>query len=370
MSVETRASIGGRRPRRAFLGRYAPVAYDRANRHDVYGSNEPNAVLENAIGLMLCYDELWFLDRRQCPMDMQDLGFVKFISDDAELARTAREVEYDAGSMLWEQIGRPHGHPERKAYAERRISTNPQYASRWSQHQPLLEYLSGVMQAAGYSCELQPIKGATIPWTGPWADIQQMSEWLVADALQLGPMDYIVNSGSNLVPDLWQGIGHHEPDHSSSLQFGQHSVVAAEDLLHLRSVEALTPRGAFHEYVLDLRQDDRIHQLRNVLADGLSSGGDAATLVTEVERQVEKVTYEALKRDHRPALLRAVGSMSLSALGNHLLPGLGGVLGNLVNADRLVSDYKFRQDTTWAMFLIDARGKRPQLNRADDASRD
>ncbi|QDO37882.1 hypothetical protein FNV62_06570 [Streptomyces sp. RLB3-17] len=57
--------------------------------------------------------------------------------------------------------------------------------------------------------------------------------------------------------------------------------------------------------------------------------------------------------------------MSLSALGNHLMPGLGGILGSLVNADRVVSDFKFRQDTTWAMFIVDAREKRPQLDRAD-----
>ncbi|MFK0050224.1 hypothetical protein ACIQU4_40210 [Streptomyces sp. NPDC090741] len=132
----------------------------------------------------------------------------------------------------------------------------------------------------------------------------------------------------------------------------------------------MTSKGAFHEYVLDLRQDKRIHGLRKVLAGGQSSGADAATLVAELERRVEEVAFEALQRDHRPALLRAIGSMSLNALGNHLLPGFGGVLGNLVNADRLVSDYKFRRDTTWAMFLIDARGKRPQLNGANGTERD
>ncbi|MFD5416915.1 hypothetical protein ACFWJT_02590 [Streptomyces sp. NPDC127069] len=59
--------------------------------------------------------------------------------------------------------------------------------------------------------------------------------------------------------------------------------------------------------------------------------------------------------------------MSLSTLGNHLLPGLGGIFGNLVKVDRLASDYKCRQDTIWAMFLIDARDKRPQLSGIDDA---
>ncbi|QDO37884.1 hypothetical protein FNV62_06580 [Streptomyces sp. RLB3-17] len=307
MSEESKPSTGGapggrptasaRGRRRAFLGTYAPAFYDWANRHDVYGSNEPNAVLENAIGLMLCYDELWFLDRRHCPMDMQDLNFVKFVSDDAELARTAGEVAGDVSSMLWKQLARPRGHPERPAYSRRRISTHPQYANRWSQHHPLQDHLSGAMQAAGNSCDLRPLKGATIPWMGPWADVQQMSEWVVADALQLGPMDYIVNSGSAVLLDLWQTTEHDESGEPDAMQFEQHKVAAVEELLHLRSTEALTSQGPFHEYVLDLRKDRRIHELRDVLAGAPSSQGSAAALVAEVEQQVADVTLEALSPD-------------------------------------------------------------------------
>ncbi len=47
--------------------------------------------------------------------------------------------------------------------------------------------------------------------------------------------------------------------------------------------------------------------------------------------------------------------MAISMTGNQLLPGLGGVLGALVNADRVISDHRFKRDTRWTMFVLDAR---------------
>jgi hypothetical protein len=79
--------------RRAYVGVSTPIAYDRANEFSVTareayehgcsynGLPYPNPVLECPFGLMLLYDEIWFLSRSLCPKNMQDLPYVRFVLD-------------------------------------------------------------------------------------------------------------------------------------------------------------------------------------------------------------------------------------------------------------------------------------------------
>jgi hypothetical protein len=66
----------------AYIGLSCPVLYDYRNfakktSNDV--SSSPNPILEAPFGLMLLYDELWFLCGSLCPNNMRNLHFVKFI---------------------------------------------------------------------------------------------------------------------------------------------------------------------------------------------------------------------------------------------------------------------------------------------------
>lgn len=79
--------------RRGYVGISTPIAYDRANTFSVtarqayeYGCSYngipyPNPVLECPFGLMLLYDEIWFLSRALCPKNMQNLPYVRFVLD-------------------------------------------------------------------------------------------------------------------------------------------------------------------------------------------------------------------------------------------------------------------------------------------------
>jgi hypothetical protein len=223
--------------RRAFLGEYAPVFFDHGNiyRPDGY-TGWPNPVLENANGLALCYDELWFLDRRLCPADMQNLDFVKFVSDDPQLAKTAEEAGTDGVRMLRNLWREQHpGDPGPAADPAR----NRKYANRWAQHSRLRNHLTGAMASAGYTSRLVPAPHTAVSWNGVWADLHQLSQFLVADALGLGPMDVIVNSGSRVLPGLWPSTVNDDLD---GLQFHAEQITAIEEVLHLRSAERLTPR--------------------------------------------------------------------------------------------------------------------------------
>jgi hypothetical protein len=83
--------------RRAYIGLSSPVAYDYSNTFRVgIGSDVdfepefpywaqynalpyPTPILESPFGLLLLYDEIWFLSRALCPADMQDLPYIHFI---------------------------------------------------------------------------------------------------------------------------------------------------------------------------------------------------------------------------------------------------------------------------------------------------
>lgn len=392
---------GGRLPtqtwrpekRRAFLGRFAPAFYDEANPHQVYGHDRPNAVLENAVGLMLCYDELWFLSRDLCPADMQELDFVQFVSDDADLSKTAREVFRARQEDLRREFAewsddtrRPHLRAAAIAgdlsrFSDGQASQNrqghAQYRGQSQRHRYLRDHLTAAMNRAGHTTSLRPrtdydaiaqhvqapggqlsSAAQTLLKSRELADLDQMAEWSVTDALHLGPMDCIVNTGSAIL------LAPPQSDPDDDVQFETHKIEAIEKILHLRSTDTLTPRGVYCDYIADLREDKRVKDLRQFLAGRPSPDGSAATLAAEVEKVIEAHQREALQRMHRPATLRTLASMTLGA-ANQLLPGLG-LLGTMVNADRIISDFKFRGDTRWAAFVVDARSR--QNTRQEDGS--
>ncbi|MDH2394068.1 hypothetical protein QCN29_36085 [Streptomyces sp. HNM0663] len=394
---QTHAGVGRRLPtqtwrpekRRAFLGRFAPAFYDEANPHQVYGYDRPNAVLENAVGLMLCYDELWFLSRDLCPADMQELDFVRFVSDDAELSKTAREVFRARQEDLRREFAewsddarRPHLRAAAIAGDLGRFSDwqawqkqqgHAQYRGQSQRHRYLRDHLTAAMDRAGHITSLRPrtdydaiaqhaqapgdqlsTAAQTLLRSRELADLDQMAEWSVADALQLGPMDCIVNTGSAILLAPPQS----NPD--DDVQFETYKIDAIEKILHLRSTDTLTPRGVYDDYIAELRKDKRIKDLRQFLAGRPSPDGSAATLAAEVEKAIEAHQREALRRMHRPAILRTLASMALGAGANQLLPGLGSVLSAMVNADRTISDFKFRGDTRWAMFVVNAQKTRQE----------
>ncbi|MGQ7754842.1 hypothetical protein ACUN29_41575 (plasmid) [Streptomyces sp. WC2508] len=361
--------------RRAFLGSFGPAFFDQAYTHKVYGREVPNAVIENAIGLMLCYDELWFLRREDCPADMQQLDFVKFVSDDAQLTKQVTEARAEGARALERHPGvRQVLMP---VVTDPECASSPQWPSRawhtmrkrYASQAELVRhhrhFLTEAMSRAGHSAALRP---HALPFDLPTGthpspetglpmmkrllrEVAQMSEWWMTDALQLGPMDYIVGTGSAIQLDDEQ------PD-DNGLQFETHKVESLEEVLHLRSTDALGPSGAYQDYIGDLRRDKRIRDLRTFLAGRPSPDGSAAALAAEVEELIRKYQDEAFRQRHRPALLRGIGSMAISMTGNQLLPGLGGFLGALVNADRVISDHRFKKNTRWAMFVLDARAKR------------
>lgn len=66
----------------AYIGLSYPISYDYRNQaplseNDTWDS--PNPIIESPLGLMILYDELWFLCESLCPSNMRGLPYIKYV---------------------------------------------------------------------------------------------------------------------------------------------------------------------------------------------------------------------------------------------------------------------------------------------------
>src|SRR5689334_3222402 len=75
----------------AFVGLSGPIFYDYNNQATRAASDlidSPNPVLDSPFGLMLLFDEVWFLCRSLCPENLRGASFVKFVDETSLLPKT------------------------------------------------------------------------------------------------------------------------------------------------------------------------------------------------------------------------------------------------------------------------------------------
>ncbi|WP_346986575.1 hypothetical protein [Chryseobacterium sp. POE27] len=67
--------------RKAFVGLSSPIGYNYGNNFEEK-HNKPNPLLDSPMGLFLFYDEIWFANRRVCPLNCENLPYVKFLDEE------------------------------------------------------------------------------------------------------------------------------------------------------------------------------------------------------------------------------------------------------------------------------------------------
>ncbi|MCI8485110.1 MAG: hypothetical protein HFH41_12350 [Lachnospiraceae bacterium] len=68
----------------AYIGLSYPLLYDYQNQAKRSGndlSDSPNPIIESPLGLMILYDELWFLCKSLCPSNMRKLPYVRYVDE-------------------------------------------------------------------------------------------------------------------------------------------------------------------------------------------------------------------------------------------------------------------------------------------------
>jgi hypothetical protein len=87
----------------AFIGLSGPLFYDYRNPARKAPSDlesSPNPVLDSPFGLLLLFDEIWFLCRSLCPDNMRDLPYVKFLDETGTLPKLDNTTISDATKSI------------------------------------------------------------------------------------------------------------------------------------------------------------------------------------------------------------------------------------------------------------------------------
>ena len=89
----------------AYVGLSTPLLYDYKTQvqkapADVFDS--PNPILDSPYGLLLLYDEIWFLSRSLCPVNMRGLDYVRFLDEQGKVDEMSELVRPDPKKIFSE----------------------------------------------------------------------------------------------------------------------------------------------------------------------------------------------------------------------------------------------------------------------------
>ncbi|WP_141662880.1 hypothetical protein [Streptomyces sp. Wb2n-11] len=319
--------------KRAFVGLSTPLTYDYRNSvgETISGSAVPNAVLENVTGLLLCYDEIWFVSREFCPSDLQELPYVQFVTDFPELwqrALVAREQYghedfHAAADLIYEK--RPDDYFE----TVDRIKRSLQFDFRPDNHS------RGITPGFGQ---------------GNAADARLFIQDLGIAASLDKDLDVITNS------TMARALRSLETSGPKVETFEQWQIQAAEEAIAMRTVDYLGPSGAYHESLEDLRGHSQLEEFRNFLAEADRPDADALALASEVNDLAAKHSIDVMERFIKGrGRLRTIGKASVGPVGNLLHPGIGSVLSGAISLSEWNQDRKERKRVAWALFVLQAR---------------
>ena len=326
--------------KRAFVGLSGPLFYDYGNpmrEGTPEVSDIPNPVLENVTGLLLCYDEIWFLSREVCPIDLHNVEYVKFLTDDEVLLSRALVAHEQYSDLYWNGF-----------FDDELPASDPKF--RGDSSSVFGTTVDRVRAAVKFDFiadnHSRGIEGFD---QGNAAEDNLIADLGIAASLDMG-LEVVMNSftASFPVDDVAQA--------AKDGTFEQWRVETAEEVVALKTIDFLGPRGAYHPSLDDLRAHPRVSEFREFLASASVPTTGIASLVKEVERAAEKNARDALERDLAGnGKLFTIGSAALGGGGNLFHPGLGNFLSGTLTGVQWLRERKRRKDTAWSLFVIDAR---------------
>ncbi|MGW5442703.1 hypothetical protein [Streptomyces asiaticus] len=323
--------------KRAFVGMAGPLCYDykHALRHNV-----PNPILENATGLILSYDEIWFLSRDLCPLDLHEVEFVKFVEDYADINERASVAAHQFSDLYWNDFRSGEG-----VFTARPGHDLTEAETVWTTSVTFIR--DELPFGAIPDHHGRVIEG--IPGGPGKGEKNVLIDLGIAAALDLD-LDVIFNCHSAAIAHVLQ---------APEGRIVQGRLNVAEHVTAIRTIDYLGPSGAFHESLNDLRMHPRVTEFRQYLAELDTSERDLLQLAKEVEAAADRHARDALDRYLAGrGKIRTIGAAAVSTGANAVQPGLGSALTGMLTAAEWLKERKNRKEIAWAPFILDARRPR------------
>lgn len=321
---------------RGFIGLSAPVAYDfkhggprlSSHRHEV-----GNPILEGGVSLSLMYDELWFLTRALCPLNLRERKWVHFLDEEGLLPDISDLSIYALNTMR-------HQEPGWRNWNDKTVSDSRRPSSFFLQQQsPYIPWRKSTLAGLMIGDHL-------------WAACFDITRVLF-DSLVLAR----VIEGGNLDMEI---IGN---SYNHDLMASTHSFArtrAVTSLLFSDLPEHLAPEGPFHPVLEELRSDRLISEFRQWItaAQPPPDQVDNEMWAARIRNGIRKAANSLFVRAARDSAWRRVGmAAALDAIGI-LVPGLS----TAVESGRIVVSRKNRNKLHWQAFLVSAEEKMQELD--------
>jgi len=323
--------------RRAYIGVSGPLAYDYKNTGDTFDSREisaPNPLLEDSLGLIVCYDELVFLSRHLCPRNMRELPYVSFLNDRSDFAELF-SVAHDQAKTQYEV------HDKRdKSFASPMDMYKPALCNVTGQpftvHRDTATYIPD-----NHTHGIHVSDSISVAGSSTWFH-NVLLDWITKDAFDLQNCDVISNSGNHV---FYEHLSEHSTEHTPRVAVGQHLVAR-------RLPNYLRREGPYHESLEELRNHRFLEDMRSYLDD---------LLIANDRQEIAKTSEELVRlaAEHREKVFQqfltganeywTVGKAALTDAAGLVLPGIGTVC-ELVGARRRTKE---RQQLRWAGFVTD-----------------
>ena len=319
--------------RRGLIGLSTPIGYDYVNPIRPWSEEAadiPNPVLENVAGLLVSYDELWFISRELCPIDMQDLPYVHFVSEDPLLARRA-EI---AAQQFWNLDVSEIDIPVRDSDAYRETYDAFKKAANFELGMDNHSRSIKIAQAMGNAGDTQLF----------------VIDVGMARSLDL-EIDLVVNSSLVGSAAALSDLG------MTRAAYSTETIAAVEHVVQIHTTDLLSPRGSYHASLEELRSHARVVEFRDFISRAEEdTTRDAVALAKEVDKLAEDHITRALERYVRGrGRIATVGSMIAGVGGNLIHPGLGSAAQQGINFAERRQEKPYRRGAAWSLFVRDAK---------------
>lgn len=312
----------------AYIGVSCPVFYDYKNQaakapNDI--SSSPNPILESPYGLMLLYDELWFLCESFCPGNMRGLGFVNYVDVlFPDMDFSAIEKAGVAGTAYFDKFNR---------------GNTPTYGELVNEFHIDENLYSLDNHTHGIELREARINGNTTTDNLAF----DMNVVLALNQMHHSPVELITNSYTSCL------VG-------ESTNAQRH---LAESLTIRNIPNFLTPAGPYHPVVEEAREDAYLKAFRQWITEYHShiSKSEIADIQAEVENTMQTKMHELfLQWLDASSCYRSIGETVLtSAIGAvvPLYPTAKDIL-SIVNDAQKSEEARANQ---WQGFVLNAKHK-------------
>lgn len=318
--------------RKAYIGLSSPLFYDYGNPaskpHEEQISS-PNPILDGPFGLILFFDELWFLTRSLCPENLRGRSFVFFIDETNLLS----DFEYDSDFDVDEYFDPLQIKSQRSGFSEY-DRTLFQKGVHWWGHGARIDNHTHRIISPSLKPEWE-LSGNSMDPRRVVFDLAVINH--------LGPdFEFVTNSFTDRLLN-WQNAPAIAP-----YQFAD-AMLYIDDIPNYQTVN-----GPYHLCLEELRDNSNLTQFRNWVTktSSTTSPAEISEVKSEVEATLKNTVKDVIKKNFDRS--KEVTSLAKTGFGwflDYTLPGVGKIY---KMSDTLV-EHRKKEAIRWQGFLLATR---------------